>query len=48
MWDAGRLNRTDGGLVRIIAPAVVGVAEASSTATRFATALMPRLMERLP
>ena len=48
MWDAGRLNRTDGGLVRIIAPAVAGVAEASSTATRFATALMPRLMERLP
>ena len=48
MWDAARLNRTDGGLVRIIAPAVAGVAEASSTATRFATALMPRLMERLP
>ena len=48
MWDAGRLNRSDGGLVRIIAPAVAGVAEASSTATRFATALMPRLMERLP
>jgi EpsI family protein len=48
MWDAARLNRTDGGLVRIIAPAVAGVAEASSTATRFATALMPSLMERLP
>ena len=48
MWDAARFNRTNGGLVRVIAPVIGGVANASASASRFATALLPYLKVHLP
>jgi EpsI family protein len=48
MWDAARLQHTNGGLVRIIAPVTGSVAEASDRAAQFATALLPYLEVRLP
>jgi EpsI family protein len=50
--DAVRLNRTDGAIVRIIAPIAGSSAEAEqqaeATATRFVGALLPRLSTVLP
>jgi EpsI family protein len=48
MWDAARFNRTNGGLVRVIAPVTGSVADASASAGRFATALLPYLKVHLP
>lgn len=50
MVDAARLHRSDGALVRIIAPARTGddVAAATTTAYRFASALLPHLSRYLP
>jgi EpsI family protein len=48
MWDAARLNRSNGALVRIIAPVIDTVAESTAAATRFAAALLPLLPEHIP
>jgi EpsI family protein len=48
MLDAARLHRTNGGLVRIIAPVVVSTSDATREATAFATALLPHLDHYLP
>jgi EpsI family protein len=48
MLDAARLHRTDGGLVRIIAPVVSDRASASADAVAFAGALVPHLTRELP
>ena len=50
--DAVRLNRTDGSLVRVIAPIAInsedGGAAAEQLATRFVRALYPTLIPYLP
>jgi len=46
--DAARLHRTDGGLVRIIAPVVADPSRAAADAARFATLLLPELRRYLP
>ena len=48
MWDAARLNRSNGALVRIIAPVANTVADATATASRFSAALLPLLTEHIP
>jgi EpsI family protein len=48
MWDAARLQHTNGGLVRIIAPVTGSITDASERATRFATAVLPYLSIHLP
>ena len=46
MWDAARLRRTNGGLVRIITPVTMTTDAAVTNAAGFASALLP-LIERL-
>jgi len=48
MLDAARLHRTDGSLVRIIAPVLNEPARAAADAAAFAAALVPSLTEALP
>jgi EpsI family protein len=48
MMDAGRLRRTNGGLVRLITPVVSTPAVAGDELTGFATALLPLLPRYLP
>jgi EpsI family protein len=48
MLDAARLHRTDGSLVRIIAPVLNDPARAAADAAAFAAALVPSLTEALP
>jgi EpsI family protein len=48
MLDAARLHRTDGGLVRIIAPVVSDPGRARADAVAFAGALVPHLTRELP
>ena len=47
MWDAARLNRTNGGLVRVIVPMTPGV-DARREAAAFASALLPQLERLMP
>ena len=47
MWDAARLRRTNGGLVRVIAP-LSPVYDGTREATAFATALLPQLERLMP
>lgn len=48
MLDAARLHRTNGGLVRLIAPVVTTVDDASRELESFTAALYPRLPAFLP
>jgi EpsI family protein len=48
MLDAARVHRTDGGLVRVIAPVVSDASRATADAVAFATSLLPILTEYLP
>ena len=48
MFDAARLHRTNGGLVRLIAPVATTTADATTSATTFAAALLPQLSRYLP
>ena len=48
MLDAARYGRSDGGLVRLIAPARGNMDDALREVTAFAAALLPRLHEYLP
>ena len=48
MVDAARLGRTNGGLVRLIAPVTTTVDAATEQVTTFATALVPHLGKYLP
>jgi EpsI family protein len=48
MLDAARLNRTNGGLVRMIAPVVTTTDAAVEELTAFVSALFPRLSRHLP
>lgn len=48
MWDAMRLNRTNGGLVRVIAPVLTTAQDATTEAASFASALLPHLRVHLP
>ena len=48
MLDAARLNRTSGGLVRLIAPVVTTAEAATAQLTSFAAALFPHLDRHLP
>jgi EpsI family protein len=48
MLDAARYGRSDGGLVRLIAPARGNMEEALREVTAFAAALLPRLPRYLP
>lgn len=48
MMDAGRLHRTNGGLVRLIAPITDSPDTAGRELTAFATALLPLLPRYLP
>jgi EpsI family protein len=48
MLDAARLHRTDGGLVRLIAPVVSDPVRATEDAAAFGAALMPYLSRYLP
>jgi len=48
MLDAARIHRTNGGLVRLIAPVTTTVGEAQSVVSGFATALFPHLERHLP
>jgi EpsI family protein len=48
MLDAARLHRTDGGLVRVIAPVTADPARAASDAAAFARLLLQRLSGYLP
>ena len=47
MWDAATLRRTNGGLVRVIAPQIPGH-DATGRALAFATALIPQLQKLMP
>ena len=47
MWDAARLNRTNGGLVRVIVPIAPGV-DARREAAAFASLLLPQLERLMP
>lgn len=47
MWDAARLQRTNGGLVRVMSPISPG-RDAASEVVAFATALLPRLDRLMP
>jgi EpsI family protein len=48
MLDAARLHRTNGGLVRLMAPVDDNAAAATDEATSFARALLPKLGAYLP
>jgi EpsI family protein len=48
MLDAARLQRSDGGLARVITPVVSDVSEATAYAAAFAATLLPVLSEHLP
>jgi EpsI family protein len=48
MFDAARLHRTNGGLVRLIAPINTTAGEAQTSLSAFATALFPHLDKHLP
>jgi EpsI family protein len=48
MLDAARLNRTNGGLVRVIAPVVTTTSAAVEELTAFVAALFPHLEKHLP
>ena len=47
MWDAATLQRTNGGLVRVMSPIVPG-RDAAADVAAFATALLPRLQRVMP
>jgi EpsI family protein len=47
MWDAARLQRTNGGLVRVMSPLTPG-RDAAADVAAFATALLPRLQQLMP
>jgi EpsI family protein len=48
MWDAARLRRTNGGLVRIITPVTTSTDAAVAQAAGFASALLPKLEGLMP
>jgi EpsI family protein len=48
MLDAARLHRTNGGLVRVIAPVMSDTVRATADATAFAEAVLPYLSVHLP
>ncbi len=48
MLDAARYGRSDGGLVRIIAPVLTTPEDALAEVSSFAAAIMPRLSGYLP
>jgi EpsI family protein len=48
MLDAARLNRTNGGLVRVIAPVVTTTDAAATELGAFVAALFPHLSKHLP
>jgi EpsI family protein len=48
MWDAARLNRSNGALVRVITPVISTIGESTATATQFSAALLPVLTEHIP
>jgi EpsI family protein len=48
MLDAARLNRTNGGLVRVIAPVVTTTDAATEALSAFVAALYPHLARHLP
>ena len=48
MLDAARLHRTDGGLVRVLAPVTVSAEDATKDAVTFAAALFPLLDKYVP
>jgi EpsI family protein len=48
MFDAARLHRTNGGLVRLIAPVNTTAGEAQTLLSAFATVLFPHLDRHLP
>jgi EpsI family protein len=48
MFDAARLHRTNGGLVRLIAPITTSVDAAKTSLSSFATLLLPHLDRHLP
>lgn len=48
MYDAARVRRTSGGLVRLIAPVTSSVDAAVADLSRFAEALLPHLTKHLP
>lgn len=48
MWDAATSRRTNGGMVRIIAPVTTTTEAATRQATSFAAAVLPRLHEVMP
>jgi EpsI family protein len=48
MLDAARLHRTNGGLVRMIAPIASSVGEAKQTVSNFAVLMFPLLDKHLP
>lgn len=47
MWDAATLQRTNGGLVRVMSPVLPG-RDAAAEVTKFATALLPKLERLMP
>jgi EpsI family protein len=48
MFDAARLHRTNGGLVRLIAPISTSADAAKRSLTSFAVLLLPHLDRHLP
>jgi EpsI family protein len=48
IWDAMRLNRTDGALVRVMVPMADSAEQASAEGGAFLTDLWPELIRRLP
>jgi EpsI family protein len=48
MFDAARLHRTNGGLVRLIAPITTSADAAKTSLSSFATLLLPHLDRHLP
>ena len=48
MWDAARLRRTGGGLVRVIVPVTTTKEAALQDASAFAAVLLPRLERLMP
>jgi EpsI family protein len=48
MFDAARLNRTNGGLVRLITPVVTTTDEAARHLSRFVASIFPQLDRYLP
>lgn len=48
MWDAARLRRSNGGLVRVIVPVTSSTDAAAAQAASFASALLPHLDRVMP